>query len=194
MSEEIQSFQELSYLEGGGGVSGGGGGGGGKSKEIMDNLVTIRVPGVGTFMVKGTLIKPLDPNDSFEVKLKKNGSGYTAQIAPGTINGILPSNIFSTFSVSSTTTYFIARATTNGKQVVSAVIIVSSSPPQNQTPVPQALPASFDKLFAISMEGNVFRTIPSGSITVAPQPLFTADRDSWTPGKPMTETWYSWAV
>ena len=133
---------------------------------------------------------------SFDVVMGSDENGTpTATIVPGTVNGILPSNIFDTFTLDTTSVwYFKATATTDGKIVTAVELNVDSSPPDTQTPVPQAMPAAFDKLFAMVKDGKVFRMIPDGSITVGAQSLFVADRESWTPGKPMTETWYAWGV
>jgi hypothetical protein len=178
----------------------------GVAKVIEDNFREVALqPGVGYTLKnspggaslvvggKGTASAALQ---SFDVIIGSDENGTpTATIVPGTLNGILPSNMFDSFTLDATSTwYFKAGATTDGTQVTAVEIYVDQSPPDQQTPVPQALPAAFDKLFALVKAGKVFRMIPDGSITVASQPLFTADRETWTPGKPMTETWYSWAV
>jgi hypothetical protein len=133
----------------------------------------------------------------FDVTLvaDSTGANYTATIRPGTVNGILPSNMFSSFSISaSATTYFKAVATTDGKQVTSVSIVANDQAPAVQVPVPQALPAGFQVLFAVAKAGNVFRTLASGNIAAAAEFLFTANAANWSPGKPMTENWYHWRV
>lgn len=176
----------------------------GVAKVIEDNFREVALqPGVG-YTLKNSpggssiVVTPPIPQKNlqpFDVMLGSDGGAPSATIVPGTVNGILPSNMFDTFDLDATSTwYFKAGATTDGTQVTAVEIYVDNSPPDVQVPVPQALPASFDKLFAMSVAGKVFRMIPDGSITVAAQPLFTADRTSWAPGKPMTQTWYSWAV
>ena len=122
-------------------------------------------------------------------------TSYTATIRPGTVNGILPSNIFDSFTIeASQTTYFKAVATTNGKVVTSVSIVADDQAPAVQVPVPQALPAGFEVLFAVSSHGTVFRTLARGSSIVADSnALFVADRSGWTPGHPLTETWYAWS-
>ena len=122
-------------------------------------------------------------------------TSYTATIRPGTVNGILPSNIFDSFTIeASQTTYFKAVAATNGKVVTSVSIVADDQAPAVQVPVPQALPAGFEVLFAVSAQGTVFRTLaPGSSIVAGPNALFVADRSGWTPGHPLTETWYAWS-
>lgn len=176
----------------------------GVAKVIEDNFrqVTLQ-PGIGYTLKTGpggssfvvTAQIPQKNLQPFDVMSGTAEGASSATIVPGTLNGILPTNMFDSFTLDATSTwYFKAGATTDGTQVTAVEIFVDNSPPDVQVPVPQALPASFDKLFAMSVDGKVFRMIPDGSITVAAQPLFTADRTSWAPGKPMTETWYSWAV
>jgi len=121
-------------------------------------------------------------------------TSYTATIRPGTVNGILPSNIFESFTIeASQTTYFKAVATTNGKVVTSVSIVADNQAPAVQVPVPQALPAGFEVLFAVSAQGKVFRTLADGNIVAVSELLFVANVENWQPGMPMTENWYHWS-
>ena len=122
------------------------------------------------------------------------GSSYTATIRPGTVNGILPSNIFDSFTIeASQTTYFKAVAATNGKVVTSVSIVADDQAPAVQVPVSQALPAGFEVLFAVSAQGKVFRTLADGNIVAVSELLFVANVENWQPGMPMTENWYHWS-
>jgi hypothetical protein len=140
----------------------------------------------------------------FDISLKGVGtpdpntgefSSYTATIGAGTVNGILPSNMFEEFVVSNGVTYYFkVVATTDGKQVTAASIVVDGSLPTAQVPVPQALPAGFQMLFGIYMGGKLYRTAGIGNLSAPSQALFTADRVNQVIGRPITETWYNWRV
>lgn len=183
MSEDIQPFSPLSFMEGG--VGKGDGEGGRAGKTVMDNLVTLRIPGVGTYMVKGTLIAPLDAPDPWTIKIK-NG---IATVNPGSVAGFVPTNAFNTFSASG---YFNCYVFTDGKTITGAEIRVESGPPRQQQLVPGGLPSEAGFNFGIVSNGKAYRTIglntPGVSIGLA---LTTDKTTDVVPGTPGVDRWYA---
>jgi hypothetical protein len=116
---------------------------------------------------------------------------YNGTIVPGTIAGILPSNILATFNVTSDLTYWKCTVSTDGTQITSAVINVDEDPPDSQTLIASALPTSADCLFAISQDGNVYRTIGAGNPNVTLNQAVITDKTTVPlPGTPGVDRWY----
>lgn len=92
---------------------------------------------------------------------KKTGlEEYYLQVQPGTVNGILPSNIISSNTLQTFTygkdqiNYVILECKTNGRYINSASIKVQASVPEVQVPVAWGLPATVQVLI-----GGVYNTI-----------------------------------
>ena len=146
--------------------------------------------------LRGPEVEGGNQENPLDVILKSTGPDlYEATIIPGTVNGILPGNLFNKFTISGNSIrYFIAKAITDGKKVTSVSIELSSTQPQAQVPVAFALPAAFEKVFAVYTNGKAYRVIGPESITVNPRSLFTTDRANPTPGGFPYETFYDWGV
>jgi hypothetical protein len=120
---------------------------------------------------------------------------YDGSIEPGTVAGIIPDNIWDSFSVNETFTYWICTLATDGKQVTSATISTDTSPPDPSTLIPSALPASVKFVFALSKEGYVWRTIGSGNPLVTSWMVIETDKtETPPPGIPGVDRWYNLAI
>jgi hypothetical protein len=85
---------------------------------------------------------------------------YYLQVQPGTVNGVLPSNIIGTNTLQTFTyskdkiNYVILECKTNGQYINSASIKVQASVPAVQVPVAWGLPATVQVLI-----GGVYNTV-----------------------------------
>jgi hypothetical protein len=99
------------------------------------------------------------PFQIFAFKRTENEE-YYLQVQPGTVNGILPSNIIGTNTLQTFTyskdqiNYVILECKTNGQYINSASIKVQNSVPAVQIPVAWGLPATVQVLI-----GGVYNTI-----------------------------------
>lgn len=134
------------------------------------------------------------------ITLTSDGSGYKGTVWPGTVAGILPSNVFSNgelaeFSVGASLMKWKAKCLTNGKQITSVQIIVDANDPPVQTLVPSALPAEATFVFGVTFEGVVYRTIGPGNPTVHYQQQIITDKQTPPPpGVPGVDRWYNISV
>jgi len=123
-------------------------------------------------------------------------SSYEASVWPGTVAGIMPSNLFTNgelakFSVSAELQQWKAKCMTNGKQITGVEIVVDAAETPTQTLVPSALPAEAWFVFGLTFQGATYRTIGSGNPQVdLNQAIATDKTSSPPPGIPGVDRWY----
>ena len=128
----------------------------------------------------------------FDIQLSSAASGYTATIAPGLVAGIMPSNIFTEFTINDTLTYFICKLSTDGTKVTAAEILTGSTPPPLPTLIPSALPSEVQFVFGLTKEGKAFRTIGDGNPVVSSTLAIQTDKTTAPPpGIPGVDRWYN---
>jgi len=134
----------------------------------------------------------------WQITLTSTSSGsYTGTVWPGTVAGILPSNVFSggklaEFSVGASMMKWKAKCLTNGKQITSVQIVVDASDPPAQRLIASALPAEAWFVFAVTFEGVAYRTLgPSNPIVSVNQAVVTDKTTAPPPGVPGVDRWYS---
>lgn len=125
-----------------------------------------------------------------------NFSGGQGKVWPGTVAGILPNNIFASgdlrqFNAGTGMAIWKCKCLTDGKQITSVEIVVDGSNPPNQTLVPSALPAEAWFVFAITLNGTVYRTLgPSNPNVFISQAIITDKTSAPPPGVPGVDRWY----
>ena len=123
-------------------------------------------------------------------------SNYKAEVWPGTVAGLMPSNLFSggklaTFTVEADLMKWKAKCLTDGKQITSVQIVIDSEDPPAQTLVPSGLPAEAWFLFGLTFEGAVYRTLGPGNPSVTLNQAIVTDKTSAPPpGVPGVDRWY----
>ena len=127
-----------------------------------------------------------------------NPNSYLATIVPGTVNGVLPSNLttggdFTEFQVAADFTYWTVNIESNGFEVTAAAISTSTSPPTPQTHGVNAMPTTYSHIFGVTCNGSVYRTIGAGSIVLQTSAELTIDKQSPTPGLRSYDRYYLWA-
>jgi hypothetical protein len=122
--------------------------------------------------------------------------GEKGKVWPGTVAGIMPSNLFSggklaEFNAGSGLMKWKCKCLTDGKQITSVQIVVDASDPPAQTLVPSALPAEAWFLFGLTFEGTVYRTLGPGNPSVTLNQAIVTDKTSAPPpGVPGVDRWY----
>lgn len=152
-------------------------------------IIRVSIPGKNDILVRGLPVAGT-PDQPWSVNIK----GSTASINPGTVAGIVPSNMFNTYQIGGfgVIYYWKCEVQTDGKQITSAEIKVDENPPSSQTLVPSALPVSAEFAFAISKGKNVYRTIGPGNPSVVfNQAVITDKEDPPPPGVPGVDRWYN---
>lgn len=161
-------------------------------------IIKVDIPGFRTIFTRGLYGGKLaGGSQPFDIQLVASGGGYTATILPGTVNGVLPSNLttggnFTQFSVGQGLTYWTVDIQSNGVEVVSALISTSASPPTPQAHGVNALPTTYSHIFGVTCNGSAFRTIGPGSITLNSNVELTIDKVSPTPGLRSYDRYYRW--
>jgi hypothetical protein len=117
---------------------------------------------------------------------------YLVRARPGTLNGILPTNWDEEFECAGTGLFYAkAVIATDGESVTGLTIEIDGTPPEVQQPQTFAVGSPIELTFGLFYEGQTFRTIGPGSITVAPVPYLVTDKASPQPGELAYEITYS---
>lgn len=186
--------------------------------NLVDVLKRARVlPGVGIKLqetLNGTVVslKPTRGGGGsgvetfpFEIETfsKTNASGevtgYEATVRPGTLNNLLPTNLFDgnalkRFSYGKDTIqHVILKGLSNGKQFTSCELVVQAAAPPAQPPTLFGLPAEVQILLGVVYNGSVFQIVKTRIELVGKQ-LFLKDRDTPAePGQLPYEAYFVWA-
>jgi len=121
-------------------------------------------------------------------------SGTSLVVRAGTCNGLLPDNMFATFTIDpAAVTIVKLRATTDGTAVTGCTLVVTTAAAAAQPPTPFGLPASVDVVVGVTTLGSVLRTIGNGSVYLTGQELFRTDKASpAAPGQIDYIPYYGW--
>lgn len=131
----------------------------------------------------------------FDVELTGSGSPLTASILPGTLNGLIPTNIFSTYPLAVPGTYYLVLAATAATgEIASCSLSMPTSPPVGIPTVMGEPPLSFDYLLGVVIDGVWFRTIGNGSLSAAGQEVFRISKASPAPGTLPYDIYYTWNI
>lgn len=131
------------------------------------------------------------------VSLDIPDSQIDVTIIPGTVNGVLPSNVFATIietydAMSPITYYATVDCVTDGKEITSVAWSLSTSLPAGQTAIVWAAPASFSYLFGIIVGLSVFRTIARASLTFQPSLTVAVPKAVISPNIIPYDNYYNW--
>jgi hypothetical protein len=117
---------------------------------------------------------------------------YLVTVRPGTLNGFLPSNYDTEGANGSVdvpclgTGLYYAKAviTTDGQAITDVAVKIDTTAPIEQQPQPYALEETIEYLFGLFSEGQVYRVIGPGQITLRPEQwLVTAVDPPAAPGE-----------
>jgi hypothetical protein len=132
----------------------------------------------------------------FEITLTPNGGDFDLNIAPGTVNSLLPTDILTTHTYTTGSTVFVKIAcTTDGKSVSSAAIEIDGTQPDANVATASEGSATLDICVAVIADGVITRTWnPCSSIRVTLEQVFLEDKPSPSIGESLYIRWYQWRV
>lgn len=126
---------------------------------------------------------------------KKTVSGTTyLNVSPGTINSLLPSNIFNDFSFTgSGTEYVIVTLTTSASNPQSAAISVTTSAPTPSSTTEDAPPTTCIDVIAVLVDGKIYQIRNTNLVATS---VNAFDQYAWNAGNGAYETnpWYRWEI
>ena len=131
----------------------------------------------------------------FDVYLTAVSGGYDVTFQVGTINGLLPTNMFT--KITGVTTgarnYFYIKATSDGKTITSAVIEKDTTIRTPPTPLKDVAPAEVNILIAtMATSGLVESTIACGNLNARIVPSVQEDNASYVTGERNLSQYYNW--
>jgi hypothetical protein len=151
-----------------------------RNRPVVAAPLSARVTGDGTHIsIKQTsggtstpttrqpwdLIARVDPDANPE----DENPPYLVRVQPGTLNGILPSNWGEEFECAGTGLHYAkAVIATDGEAITGVTIEIDDTPPDTQQPVKFGIEAEIEYLFGLFAEGQVYRVIGAGHITLLP--------------------------
>jgi len=178
-----------------------------RNKPKGERGITVRQDGTGTYIGLAASLSSSGGGGQqaphpFQISSRKNPANenqYLVTVAPGTLNNLLPTNLFNGGSLRQFTIpadqlhYVILEANTNGTdQFLSCEIAVESSPPAAQDPTKFSLPTAPQFLLGVVYNASAYNTI-NDSLTLAGKQQFTTDKQPPAPaGQLPYEIWYVW--
>lgn len=122
-------------------------------------------------------------------------SGTNATITYGTLNGVAPTNIGSTFTVPTTgTRYLVLTASASSGSVTSSSLSVTTTPPSGVAATVGFPPATYPILLYVIVNQVLFRVIGPGSLYALPKEAFRIQKSMPTPDLLPYDTYYNWIV
>ena len=132
-------------------------------------------PGGTTLTIAGNYASPAFSKLPFDISPGGTSSAPTITLWPGVVNGILPGNIYDTFSVDATSLWYVkAACTSDGTQITAATMHVDTAAPDIQTPATDAMPSEVDVLVGLYKAGMTYN-IFQGNVTLTPSTVSSAD-------------------
>lgn len=122
-------------------------------------------------------------------------AGTSATFIPGTLNGLLPTNIGSTFTVSGTgTEYAVLNCLASSGVISSSSLAITSTPPPVIGTLNGYPPNAFIILIHVIVSGIPFRMIGPSSLQALPIEVFRVQKTMTTPDQLPYDPYYTWTV
>jgi hypothetical protein len=176
-----------------------------RNKPKGERGITVRQDGTGTYIGLaaslprgGTsapttrqpwdLIARVDPDADPE----DENPPYLVRVQPGTLNGILPSNWDEEFECAGTGLHYAkAVITTDAENITAVAIAIDTTAPTEQEPVEFGISTEVEYLFGLFAEGQVYRVVGPGQITLSPTLWITASASpAASPGESPYDLYY----
>jgi hypothetical protein len=157
-----------------------------------------------TIIVGGAAGGAVIPPTPWQITVDGNASdGYNAHVAPGSVNSLVPSNIFDAFSLSASTAYYVKiECDTDGKTPNDITVEVDTSAVDASTAVAENVaPSSFWDTLGIIVTGDadmsgaftstIFQ-IRSVNLWATPTVAFLESQTPVNPGDEAFVRWWTW--
>lgn len=121
--------------------------------------------------------------------------GTNMTVRPGTLNGTVPTNIGTTFTVPTTgTRYLVLTGLASSGSVTSSSLTVTTTAPSMVAATLGYPPATFTVLLYVIVNQVLFRVIGSGSLYALPKESFRVQKSMTTPDLLPYDSYYNWLV
>jgi hypothetical protein len=174
-----------------------------RTKPKGERGITVRQDGTGTYiglaasLPRGGTPTTRQPWDLIarpdpDADPEDENPPYLIRVRPGTLNGILPSNWDEEFECAGTGLHYAkAVVATDGEAITGVTIAIDTTEPDAQEPVEFGIAGSIEYLFGLFAEGQVYRVIAAGHITLAPRVWLTTSADpAAEPGESPYDIYY----
>lgn len=124
-------------------------------------------------------------------------SGFAVSFSIGTINGILPTNMFSPITGVTTSgrNYFYLKCDTDGKLITTAVIEKDTTARTPQASVADAAPALLNILIAtMTTSGAISSTLACENLSARAVPNIQEDNVTYVAGARNFKQYYNWVI
>lgn len=131
----------------------------------------------------------------FDIYLKAVTSGFEVTFQAGTINGVLPSNMFGKLTgvTTASNTYYYLRCTTDGKVITSSVIEKSQTLRTPAQPTADTAPTEFNIMIGYTTTAGITeRTISCGHLQARIAPSIQEDANTYVAGERNYTQYYNW--
>jgi hypothetical protein len=122
-------------------------------------------------------------------------SGFQVSFSAGTINGLLPTNMFSPLTgvTTASVNYFYIKCTSDGKLLTSAVIEKDTSVRTPQASNADTAPTTLNVLIAyMTTAGIAVKTIPCSNLNARVFPTIQEDNVTYVAGERNFKQYYNW--
>jgi hypothetical protein len=162
-----------------------------RNKPKGERGITVRQDGTGTYiglaasLPRGSnstpttrqpwdLIARVDPDANPEAETPP----YLVRVQPGVLNGILPPNWEEEFTCAGTGLHYAkAIIATDGQAITGVTIAIDTTAPAMQEPQEFGIAEEVEYLFGLFAEGQVYRVIGAGHITLSTDLWMTKEKD-----------------
>jgi hypothetical protein len=142
----------------------------------------------------GSVSQPICP---FDPQATATSSGYSVSFSAGTVNGFLPSNMFSPLTgvTTSARNYFYIKCTSDGKSLSTAIIEKDTSIRTPPASTIDSAPTIFNILIAtMATSGAIVKTIPCQNLSASIVPTIQEDNSSFVVGERNFKQYYNWEI
>jgi len=153
--------------------------------------ISVATPQKGVVAGVAQTICPFDPTATAVT------SGYEVSFSAGTVNGLLPSNMFSPLTgvTTSARNYFYIKCTSDGKSLSTAIIEKDTTirtPAESQI---DSAPTTLNILIAtMATSGAIVKTIPCQNLSASIVPTIQEDNSSFVVGERNFKQYYNWEI
>lgn len=170
------------------------------------------IQGIGTSLVQsnnGTGINARGRRGSgsstltpWKISVTKTGGQYLARVRPGSVNSLVPSNIFDTFNITNGTWFMKIKCDTDGKSVNAVTLQCDGNAPAGLLAEENITPSTFyDSIGLITAtpgtNGNltiqIFQ-VRTTNLTATPVIDFLVSRVAPSPLDEPFVRWYKWSI
>lgn len=119
---------------------------------------------------------------------------YRVKVRPGTMNSLIPSNMFDNFSIATTGTYYVSlECATDGSSVTGAAISVGITAPLPIDEDIGAAPDAFSILLGVVVDLSKYQLVDYVLFAIPVRTLYSLT-DTPTPGEPYYDLHYTWQI